>query len=103
MAFGEVFSSKNGLNGLIFGLWVDMDQIEKITEGIWDFLIFSHFMGLFDAKFCPFFDFSQNFDLLCAIKPRKIKKSLIPSVIFFILPISTHWPKISPFGSFIEK
>ena len=72
---GKFFSSKNGLNGLVFGLWVDMDQIEKITEGIWDFLIFSHFMDLFDSKFCLFFDFSQNFDLLRAIKPQKIKKS----------------------------
>ena len=46
MAYGEVFSSKNGLNGLIFGLWVDMDQIEKNTEGI--FFIFSHFIDLFE-------------------------------------------------------
>ena len=80
-----------------------MGNILKMTEGIRDFLIFCLFMGLFVSKFCPFFDFSQNFDLLHAIKPQKIKKSLIPSVIFKILPISTHWPKISPFGPFIEK
>ena len=74
---GEVFFSLNGRNGLIYGQWVDMGNILKMTEGIRDFLIFCHFMGLFDAKFCPFFDFCQNFDLLCALKPQKIKKSLL--------------------------
>ena len=37
MALGEVFSPKNGPNGLIFAQWVDiMGNILKITEGIRD-------------------------------------------------------------------
>jgi hypothetical protein len=47
MALGEVFSAKNGPNGLIYGQWVDMGNLLKMTEGIRDFLIFLPSYGPF--------------------------------------------------------
>ena len=49
------------LKNLIFAQRVDIIWVRNI--------LISHCMGLFDAKFCPFF-FSQNFELLYPIKPQ---------------------------------
>jgi hypothetical protein len=79
----EIGLCENGTYAPVFGHLYGIRRDKRLS-------IFGHFMGFFDAKFCPFSDFSQNFNLLCALK-QKIKKSLIPSEIFKILPISTHW------------
>ena len=40
MALGEVFSAKNGPNGLIFGQWVDMGNLLKIKI-FWDLNLYT--------------------------------------------------------------
>ena len=47
---GEFFSSKNEPNGLIFGQWVDMGKIQKITEEIWDSIGFMVLNSLIASK-----------------------------------------------------
>ena len=59
MAFGEVFFFQKSPNGLIFGMWIDMGKIKEFEI----FFDFKPFCGPIEAKFCPFFDFSQKFDL----------------------------------------
>ena len=100
---GKFFFSINGPNGLIFGQWVDMGNILKITEGIRDFLIFCGFMARNKSKFWLKSKNGQNLESKRSIKWLKIKKSQIPSVIFSILSISTYRPKMSPFSPFLEE
>ena len=69
-------------------------------NGIRDFLWFW-------GKWLKFWQKSKNGQNLASKKAhkmvKKIKTSLIPSVIFKVLPISTHWPKISPFWPFLGE
>ena len=55
-------------------LWLVARNILKMAEGIKEFWIFSHLMGLFDAKFYLFLNLSQNFDLLMSHKTAKNQK-----------------------------